>query len=88
MPLYTLMYMWQGVLMSGHGNQYMPHRGRVSPSQDDTLQDLHKVLTKVTKNDYICILGDLNEQLTANIQDALHSRNEIVTPGRCLTVVM
>ena len=49
---------------------YLPHRGRVSPSQDDTLQDLHKVLKKVPKNDCICILGDLNEQLAANVQGA------------------
>ena len=47
---------------------YMPHRGRIQPSQADTLADLEKVLRKVPKGDCICILGDMNEQLEANIQ--------------------
>ena len=47
---------------------YLPHRGRVSPSQDDTIADLEKVLAKVPRSDCICILGDLNEQLQANVQ--------------------
>ena len=47
---------------------YMPHRGRVSPAQGDTLQDLHKVLKTVPQGDCIYILGDLNEQLDVNVQ--------------------
>ena len=48
----------------------MPHRGRVSPSQDDTIRDLEFVLTKkVPQGDCICIMGDLNEQLEGNIRD-------------------
>ena len=49
---------------------YLPHRGRVSPCQEDTLQDLHKVLNKVPSRDCVVILGDFNEQLEANIQGA------------------
>ena len=47
---------------------YMPHRGRVAPSQDDTLRDLEKVLASVPTGDCVCILGDLNEQLPSNSQ--------------------
>ena len=47
---------------------YMPHRGRVAPCQDDTLQDLEKVLLTVPKSDCVCILGDFNEQLEGNVQ--------------------
>ena len=41
---------------------YLPHRARTCPCQDDTLQDLEKVLSSVSSNDYICVLGDFNEQ--------------------------
>ena len=49
---------------------YLPHRGRVSPCQEDTLQDLHKVLKKVSSRDCVVILGDFNEQLEANVQES------------------
>ena len=38
------------------------------PSQDDTLADLSKVLSNVPTHDCVCLLGDLNEQVGANIQ--------------------
>ena len=47
---------------------YLPHRGRTLLSQDDTLADLRKVLSNVPSHDCVCILGDLNEQVDANIQ--------------------
>ena len=46
----------------------MPHRGRVAPAQADTIKDLEKVLSMVPQGDCICVLGDLNEQLEADIQ--------------------
>ena len=46
---------------------YVPHRGRVAPCQDDTLQDLENVLRRTPRNDCICILGDCNEQLEGNV---------------------
>ena len=48
---------------------YLPHRGRTAPSQDDTLYDLEKVLKSVPNGDYICVPGDLNEQLQDNVKD-------------------
>ena len=48
---------------------YMPHRGRVAPSQDDTIKDLETVLAKVPRGDCVCVLGDLNEQLEGGIKD-------------------
>ena len=48
---------------------YMPHRGRVSPSQDDTLRDLQRVLKKVPKGDCVCVIGDFNEQLQSCVDD-------------------
>lgn len=48
---------------------YMPHRGRVQPSQDDTLADLETVLSKVPKGDCVCVMGDLNEQLQGGVRD-------------------
>ena len=47
---------------------YMPHRGRVCPSQDDTLTDVNSVLSKVPAQDCICLLGDINEQLAKEIR--------------------
>ena len=47
----------------------MPHRGRVQPSQDDTIQDLHEALKKAPTNDCIIMMGDLNEQLPGNINN-------------------
>ena len=51
----------------------MPHRGRVAPSQDDTIKDLETVLAKVPHGDCICIciLGDLNEQLEGGVKDRI-----------------
>ena len=46
----------------------MSHRGRVDPSQDDTLKDLETVLIKVLKGDCVCVLGDLNEQLESSVK--------------------
>ena len=48
---------------------YIPHRGRVSPDQDDTIADLHEALKKAQPDDCIILLGDLNEQLGPNIKD-------------------
>ena len=42
---------------------YLPHRGRVAPTQDQTLTDLQSVLNDVPTRDCICLLGDFNEQL-------------------------
>ena len=42
---------------------YLPHRGRVAPCQNDTIQDLQAVLRKVPQHDCIIIMGDMNEQL-------------------------
>ena len=47
---------------------YLPHRGRTSSSQDDTLADLQKVLSNVNAHDCVCVLGDLNEQVQTNIK--------------------
>ena len=48
---------------------YLPHRGRVQPSQEDTLKDLEYVLSnKVPQGDCVCVLGDLNEQLEADVK--------------------
>ena len=47
---------------------YMPHRGRIQPSQTDTIQDLEQVLKSVPRGDCVCVLGDFNEQLEANVQ--------------------
>ena len=49
---------------------YLSHRGRVSPSQEDTLADLQKVLSQIPERDYTCILGDINEQLTGEVERA------------------
>ena len=48
---------------------YLPHRGRVSPCQADTMRDLEAVLAKVPKRDCVCIMGDLNEQIQGNVKD-------------------
>ena len=48
---------------------YMPHRGRVSPDQDDTIKDIHEALQKAPTQDCIILLGDLNEQLGVNIKN-------------------
>lgn len=47
---------------------YLPHRGRVAPSQDQTLQDLQSVLDNIPARDCMCILGDFNEQVEANLE--------------------
>ena len=47
---------------------YLPHRGRTAPSQDDTLRDLEKVLSRVPNGDCVCVLGDLNEQLRGDVK--------------------
>ena len=47
---------------------YLPHRGRVCPAQDDTLKDVQAVLNKVPQGDCVCLAGDFNEQLQANVQ--------------------
>ena len=46
---------------------YLPHRGRVEPAQEHTLNDLQKLLSNVPTRDCICMLGDFNEQLAANV---------------------
>ena len=48
---------------------YLPHRGRVCPSQDDTIKDLETVLSKVPRGDCVVLMGDLNEQLESDISD-------------------
>ena len=47
---------------------YMPHRDRVCPDQDTTIADLQEALQKAPTSDCIVLLGDLNEQLQANVQ--------------------
>ena len=46
---------------------YMPHRGRVSPDQNQTLEDIRKVLADIPARDCICLLGDFNEQLQSDL---------------------
>ena len=48
---------------------YLPHRGRVQPSQDDTIRDLQVVLKKVPSHDCICIMDDFNEQLQKSVEN-------------------
>ena len=48
---------------------YLSHRGRVSPSQDDTLADVQKVIAQVPEHDCVCILGDFNEQIAGNVPE-------------------
>ena len=50
---------------------HVPHRGRVSPCQDDTLHDLEAVLNRVSQGDCICIIGDFNEQIQGNVKDRM-----------------
>ena len=52
---------------------YIPHRGRVCPAQGDTLTDVQTVLSKVPPRDCVCLMGDFNEQLEANVQGATGS---------------
>jgi len=47
---------------------YLPHRGRVAPAQGQTLTDLQRLLNDVPARDCICLLGDFNEQLPANVE--------------------
>ena len=47
---------------------YLPHRGRVAPSQGDTLSDIQTVLSKVPARDCVCLLGDFNEQLEGGVK--------------------
>ena len=47
---------------------YLPHRGRVSSCQDDTIVGLHEALKKASPKDCIILLvGDFNEQLPGNV---------------------
>ena len=46
---------------------YLPHRGRASPNQEDTISDLHEALKQAPSQDCIVLMGDLNEQLPANV---------------------
>ena len=48
---------------------YIPHRARIKPTQENTLNTLIQLLKQVPKYDYIIVLGDLNEQLCANIKN-------------------
>ena len=48
---------------------YLPHRGRASPSQDDTIMDLHEALKKAPSKDCIILLGDFNEQLPGSVEN-------------------
>ena len=47
---------------------YIPHKGRVSPSADDTIGELHTLLKSVAKSDCIVLLGDFNCQLPRNVE--------------------
>ena len=47
---------------------YMSHRVRVSPGQDDTINDIHAALKHAMTKDCIIMLGDFNEQLAANLE--------------------
>ena len=46
---------------------YMSHRGRVSPDQNQTLEDIRKVLADIPARDCICLLGDFNEQMQSDL---------------------
>ena len=48
---------------------YLPYRGRVAPTQDQTLTDLQNALNGAHPRDCICLLGDLNEQLGAGVKN-------------------
>ena len=48
---------------------YVPHRLRTEPAQYDTLTKLQELLKQVHKGDAVVILGDINEQLPANVQN-------------------
>ena len=47
---------------------YMPHRARVKPDQDDTIEDLMKLSRQVPTHDCFIVLGDFNEQLPADVE--------------------
>ena len=47
---------------------YLSHNGRVASIQEQTLEDLQSVLSDVPPHDCICLLGDFNEQLEANVK--------------------
>ena len=40
---------------------YMSHRGRVKSSQENTITDTIKSLKNTQTQDFMCMLGDLNE---------------------------
>ena len=42
---------------------YIPHRGRTSPCQDDTIKDVQEALKKAPTQDCIMLMGDFNDQL-------------------------
>ena len=48
---------------------YVPHRARTNPAQHNTLDELEQLLKQVHHNDCIIVLGDINEQLPANIDN-------------------
>ena len=47
---------------------YIPHRARIKPCQDDTLNSLVELLKQVPKNDCVVLAGDFNEQLPKNVE--------------------
>ena len=63
---------------------YMPHRGRINPSQSDTISDIERVLSKVPRGDCICILGDLNEH---NCKQMLNTGQVNILPALNLQIL-
>ena len=47
---------------------YIPHKGRVKPSAEDTIKELAKLLKGVTKSDCIILCGDFNCQLQRHVK--------------------
>jgi exonuclease III len=48
---------------------YIPHGGRVSPSREDTLQQLDDLIKKeTTKGECVIVLGDLNSKLPRGVK--------------------
>ena len=66
---------------------YLPHRGRVAPTQEQTLTDLQDALNGAHPRDCICLLGDLNEQLQAEV-DGITGKFTGVPPSKNATTIM
>ena len=47
---------------------YLPHRAKIAPTQDQTLNQLQELLSEIPTRDCTCLLGDFNEQLAPNVE--------------------